>query len=264
MKLTEEQIATYEADGFLVLDNVFSGDEVETLCMALVEDQRTAGPHLITENDGVTLRAIYASHQRHPVFHRLVRMQRTLGPAQQIAGEDLYVHQFKINLKPAFGGEGWAWHQDYIVWRDVDGMPSASQVNVSVFLDDVTEFNAPVIFLRGSHRLGTLERNGSMDERGTGHIDPDRYSLTPAELADLVKQHEMVSPKGTRGSVLLFSSQIVHGSGTNISPFARRLLILTYNPVSAAPRPIGVPRPEHLVGRDHTPLELDSGSLDHP
>ncbi|WJK41313.1 phytanoyl-CoA dioxygenase family protein [Solwaraspora sp. WMMA2056] len=262
MKLTKEQLATYHNDGYLLLNDVFSSDETETVCIALSEDQRVPGPHRITEDDGVTLRSIYASHARHPVFARLVRSERLLGPAQQIAGEDLYVHQMKINSKQAFGGERWAWHQDYIVWRDVDNMPAPSQVNVAIFLDDVTEFNGPVIFLRGSHRLGTLERPGSTEGHESGHIDPDEYSLTPAELADLVKQHEMVSPKGTRGGVLLFSSQIVHGSGTNISPFARRLLILTYNPVSDAPRPVGAPRAEHLAGRDATPLVVDRGPLD--
>ncbi|WP_369386595.1 phytanoyl-CoA dioxygenase family protein [Streptomyces sp. CG1] len=264
MKLTEEQLASYHHDGFVLLENVFSNDEIDTLCIALMEDQRVDGPCLITENDGVTLRSLYASHTRHPVFERLVRTERLLGPARQIAGEDLYVHQMKINSKRAFGGEQWAWHQDYIVWRDADNMPAPSQVNVALFLDDVTEFNGPVIFLRGSHRLGTLERGASTEDHGSGHIDPDAYSLTRAELADLVKQHEMVSPKGARGGVLLFSSQIVHGSATNISPFARRLLILTYNPVSAAPRPVGAPRPEHLVGRDHIPLEVDRGPLDRP
>ncbi|MEV1046178.1 phytanoyl-CoA dioxygenase family protein [Streptomyces sp. NPDC049916] len=262
MKLTEEQLASYHNDGFLLLENAFRDDETEALCAALAEDQRVAGPRLITENDGVTLRSIYASHTRHLLFERLVRTERLLGPARQIAGDDLYVHQLKINAKQAFGGEQWAWHQDYIVWRDADNLPEPSQVNVALFLDDVTEFNGPVIFLRGSHRLGTLERGTAPRDHGTAHIDPDAYSLTPAELADLVKRHEMVGPKGARGGVLLFHSQIVHGSGTNVSPFARRLLILTYNPVSAAPRPVGTPRPEHLVGRDHTPLVVDRTPFD--
>ncbi|MHA7958669.1 phytanoyl-CoA dioxygenase family protein [Streptomyces sp. L500] len=264
MKLTEEQLASYHNDGFVLLENAFSGDEVENLCLALAEDEHVPGPWLITENDGVTSRSIYASHTRHPVFERLVRTERLLGPARQIADADLYVHQMKVNFKRAFGGGEWAWHQDYIVWRDADNMPDASQVNVALFLDDGTEFNGPVIFLRGSHRLGTLDRGASARDHGAGHIDPDAYSLTPVELADLVKRHEMVSPKGARGSVLLFSPQIVHGSGTNVSPFARRLLILTYNPVSAAPSPVGAPRPEHLVGRDHTPLRIDRGRFDRP
>ncbi|WP_436536050.1 phytanoyl-CoA dioxygenase family protein [Actinoplanes sp. HUAS TT8] len=264
MRLTEEQYAAYRTEGFVTLENVFSGNEVETLLAALAVDQRTPGPHLITESDGTTLRAIYASHRRHPLFARLVRSDRLLGPARQIAGPDLYVHQMKINSKQAFGGERWAWHQDYIVWRDADGMPVANQVNVALFLDDVTEFNGPITFLRGSHRLGTLERPSATAGDGTGHIDPDDYALTPAELADLVKQHGMASPKGARGDVLLFSSQIVHGSGTNISPFARRVLILTYNPVQEPPRPAGEPRPDHLVGTDRTPLEPIEVPLDHP
>jgi ectoine hydroxylase len=71
----------------------------------------------------------------------------------------------------------------------------------------------------------------------------------------------MVSPKGPAGSVVLFHPEIVHGSATNISPFPRDLLIVTYNSVGNQPRHRGEPRAEFLVGRDATPLEAIEGAL---
>ncbi|MEU1819034.1 phytanoyl-CoA dioxygenase family protein [Streptomyces roseifaciens] len=263
MALTQDDLARYRRDGFVVQEDLFTADEVDLLCDALTEDARTPGPQVVTESDGRTLRAVYAPHLRHPVFHRLARTERLLGPARQIAGDDLYVHQMKVNVKQSFAGERWAWHQDYIVWRDADGMPAPSQVNVALLLDDCTEFNGPVIFLRGSHTLGTLERDRVAAGDGTGHIDPDRYALSPRELSGVVERHEMVAPKAGRGSVLFFSPQLVHGSNTNVSPHPRRLLILTYNPVPQAPRPAGEPRPEYLVGRARNALEIDRGLLKH-
>lgn len=47
------------------------------------------------------------------------------------------MHQFKINAKPAFGGQVWTWHQDFINWHIHDGMPEARAMNIAIFLDDV-------------------------------------------------------------------------------------------------------------------------------
>ena len=64
----------------------------------------------------------------------------------------------------------------------------------------------------------------------------------------------MRSAKGAAGTVVFFHPEIVHGSGTNMSPYDRRLLLLTYNESSNLPCPSSAPRPEYLVGRDITPL----------
>ncbi|MEV7283077.1 phytanoyl-CoA dioxygenase family protein [Streptomyces sp. NPDC093252] len=263
MKLTEDELTRYQSDGFVVLMNHFSEDEMEILRAALAQDCEVGGPCVVREADGRKVRALYASHLRHPVFRRLVRLDRLLSPARELAGEALYVHQLKVNVKQPFGGERWSWHQDYVVWRDVDGMPGPRAVNVALFLDDMTEFNGPVIFLRGSHRLGTLEnRPDGGGGRSDAHVDPDEYAVGPGSLAELIAEHEMVSAKGRAGSVVLFHPQIVHGSAANMSPGPRRLLIATYNPLDNAPRRRRDPRPEYLVGRpSDAPLTMLGGLL---
>jgi ectoine hydroxylase len=40
----------------------------------------------------------------------------------------VYIYQFKINVKAAFGGDVWQWHQDYIFWRNEDGMPGTESL----------------------------------------------------------------------------------------------------------------------------------------
>ncbi|MFI0807157.1 phytanoyl-CoA dioxygenase family protein [Streptomyces echinatus] len=254
MKLSEEMLAQYDRDGFIAAPGVFSQAELASIKSALAEDVTVKGPHLITEDDGETMRAVYASHTRHPLFRDLVTSERLLGPAVQLVGPDLYVHQFKINTKRPFGGESWAWHQDYPVWRDADRMPEPRAVNVAVFLDDVSEFNGPVVFLRGSHRLGSGTSRRRQGGETTEHIDPRDYTFSGDDLSRLAGVHEMTSPKGAAGTVVFFHPEIVHGSAPNISPYPRDLLITTYNSSSNAPRPLGEPRPEYLVGRDTTPL----------
>ncbi|GAA3116686.1 hypothetical protein GCM10017687_32840 [Streptomyces echinatus] len=240
-------LAQYDRDGFIAAPGVFSQAELASIKTALAEDVTVKGPHLITEDDGETMRAVYASHTRHPLFRDLVTSERLLGPAVQLVGRDLYVHQFKINTKRPFGGESWAWHQDYPVWRDADRMPEARAVNVAVFLDDVSEFNGPVVFLRGSHRLGSGTSRRRQGGETAEHIDPRDYTLSGDDLSRLAGVHEMTSPKGAAGTVVFFHPEIVHGSAPNISPYPPRpadhdVQLLVQRPSSAGRAAPRVPR----------------------
>jgi ectoine hydroxylase len=263
VQLSKEQIHRYHDEGFLILESVLDSGEVEALRIAYRRDRDVPGEHRITEDDVEDVRAVYASHRRQAEFSSLVCSSRLLGPVRQLlSGSNVYVYQFKINAKPAFSGGGWSWHQDYTAWRIADNLPAPRLVNVGLFLDDVDEFNGPVVFVPGSHRLQsvTAGMNGTT-ARSAQHLDPDDIALTPGEVATMVNRSGMEGAKGRAGSVVFFSPEIVHGSGSNISPFERKLLIITYNDVQNPPRPLGEPRPEHLVSRDTTPLVMLNGPL---
>ncbi len=57
------------------------------------------------------MRTNFAAHLYSEPFARLARHPRMIDPVKQIYGEDLYMHQFKINGKQAFSGDMWQWHQ---------------------------------------------------------------------------------------------------------------------------------------------------------
>jgi ectoine hydroxylase len=260
--LSQAQIDRYRKTGFLAIDSLFSADEVDLLCDGFREDSTNPGPHRIQETDGDEVRAVYASHLRRREFATLVRSPRMLGPVRQLLTDDVYVYQLKTNAKPAFGGDRWAWHQDYVAWKIADNLPAPSLVNVGLFLDDVTEFNGPLILLPGSHRSGLVRDTRNEQALSAQHLDPDDISLKPAEMRDLVDRHGMASMHGKAGSVVFFSPEIVHGSGPNMSPFSRRLLLVTYNDVANQPTWPGEPRPEYLVGRlGDGPLQITDEPL---
>ena len=71
------------------------------------------------------------------------------------------MHQFKINGKAAFDGDVWQWHQDYGTWMNDDLMPNARAMNVAIFLDEVNEFNGPLMFIPGSHKQRRACRRGT-------------------------------------------------------------------------------------------------------
>lgn len=259
--LSESDILTYQHDGVLVLPDLFSHAEVDTLRTAFERDARLPGEYRVTEANGVDVRAVYASHMRQEEYRVLIRSSRLLYPAQQLIGPDIYLYQFKINAKAPFGGDSWAWHQDYVAWKIADNIPGPNLINVVIFLDDVNEFNGPIIFVPGSHTDGPVRVARNDEHRSDQHLDPDDIALTPAEMAYLIDRHGLISPKGGPGTVVLFHPEIVHGSAANMSSFPRRLIIATYNHVRNTPRPVGEPRPEYLVCRDTKPLEVREGLL---
>jgi ectoine hydroxylase len=254
--LTVHDITTYERDGLLVLPGLFDAAEIGALRASFDRDARIPGAHRIAEPHSDEVRAVYASHQRQPEYEALIRSSRLLRPAQQLLGPDVYLYQMKINSKPGFGGDGWSWHQDFPAWQMADSVAAPDLINAVVFLDEVTEYNGPIIFAPGSHLTRKSSFTRSADHRSEQHLDPDDIALTAAEMAECVDEHGLVSPKGAAGTVVFFHPELVHGSATNMSPNSRRVAIVTYNRTDNLPRPDGEPRAEYLVGRDTRPLSV--------
>ncbi len=162
----------------------------------------------------------------------------------------------------------WEWHQDYIFWRNEDGMPTNDVVTVALFLDEVNEFNGPLLFVPGSQNGGVIEpRARNEAEGGEESWKADvaaalSYMVQQDTLAELVGDGGITAPKGRAGSVLFFDGNVVHGSAPNMSPSDRMLALVTYNAVSNAPTGGRKVRPEFLCSRDFTPVtRLESGEL---
>jgi ectoine hydroxylase-related dioxygenase (phytanoyl-CoA dioxygenase family) len=261
MYITDKQIQDYRRDGFLLLPAVFSPQEVQAMKDELPAVFAEDSPARVMEKESGVVRSVYGSDRTHEIFGRMVRDPRLLVPAQRLLEDEVYVHQFKINAKLAFRGEVWEWHQDYIFWRNEDGMPTENVVTVALFLDEVTEFNGPLLLVPGSQAGGVIEPRSRRDgDEGEESWKADvsatlSYTVQQDTLAELVSAGGIVGPKGPAGSVLFFDGNVVHGSAPNMSPFDRMLALVTYNAVSNAPAPRENPRPDFLCNRDFTPVK---------
>src|SRR5215472_9895784 len=157
VSLTAQQRRFYADNGYLFIDRVFGTDDLDAIRAELPATFTEDSPRRVLERDGVTVRSVYGSHVHNALFARLVRHPALLGPARDLLGGDVHVYQFKINAKAAFRGDVWEWHQDFIFWHHEDGMPAPDVATFSLFLDEVTEFNGPLILVPGSHREGMIE-----------------------------------------------------------------------------------------------------------
>lgn len=264
MKLTPEQVEAYQRDGFLLLPAFFSEREVEAMKAELPGLFAEDSERRVVEKGGNAVRSVYGAHTVNEVFRRLASHPRLVEPAMQLLDSSVFVYQFKINAKVAFLGDVWEWHQDYIFWRNEDGLPEPRVVTMSVFLDDVTEFNGPLIFIPGSHKDGIVDSLHDEELPAEYQDSPDwisnltadlKYSVSQRAIADLTSKGGMAAPKGPAGSVLLFHPNVVHASVSNISPFDRRIVLVSYSSVENRPVIHERSRPEFLVGRDFTPIQ---------
>jgi ectoine hydroxylase len=248
MRLNDAQIAQFEDEGYLFLPSLFSRKEVDVLMGevpgVLAQDRK----EIVREKDGKTPRTAFAAHTYNEAFARLARHPRMIEPVEQLLDGKVYIHQFKINAKAAFDGDVWQWHQDYGTWKRDDEMPEPRAMNIAVFLDDVTEFNGPLMFIPKSHKLGTLE--AGHDVTTTSY---PLWTLDHETVARLVEEGGLVAPKGPAGSLLVFHGCLVHGSPSNLSPWNRTICYITACHVDNHIR--AFKRPEWIAHRDFTPIE---------
>jgi ectoine hydroxylase len=247
MQLSPQQLECWEREGYLFFPGLFSAAEMRGLqdeVPRLFAQQR---PENVREKDREAVRTNFAAHLYSRPFARLARHPRMVEPIVQIFAEAVYMHQFKINGKMAFDGDVWQWHQDYGTWQRDDEMPEPRAMNVAIFLDEVNEFNGPLMFIPGSHKLGVIDA-----EHDVATTSYPLWTIDNGTIAELVARGGIVAPKGPAGSMILFHSCLVHASTSNLSPWNRVSVYLSLCAVSNHIRRFK--RPEYIAHRDFTPL----------
>jgi len=159
MRLTNAQKAAYDRDGFLVLPNLLSADEVALLRAEIDRVAQIQAEEVKRESEDGRPTIMLGLHQpgravSSEAMAALVRLPRTLGVAQQVLEDDaLYMHHSKCNLKASIEGSAWPWHQDFGSWQ-LDGIRRPDMATLMISLDTAEEINGCLYFLPGSHVEG--------------------------------------------------------------------------------------------------------------
>ncbi len=252
-----------EDRGFLALPGFFEPGRVEVLSRVAARlrrlDDGDHGPEIIIEPGSRAVRSVFDVHRSSPVIDRLVRDPRLLARVSEILGGEVYVHQSRINYKPAFRGKDFYWHSDFETWHVEDGMPRMRALSCVVNLTENTPHNGPLMVIPGSHRTFISCVGATPQDHHLSSLKDQKYGVPDeGSLERLARDHGIEAPTGPAGSVLLFDCNLMHGSSSNITPFARTNVFIVYNSVEnrllppfGAPRP----RPDFLANRtDQEPL----------
>ena len=247
MQLDPSQISEFNESGYLFFPGVFSEPEVALLKQAADEVYQEHREEVWREKSGVA-RTAFAAHTYNDVFRRLGAHPRLINPVMSLLDGPVYMHQYKVNAKAAYDGDVWQWHQDYGTWARDDLMPEPRAMNIAVFIDEVTAANGPLLFIPGSHKGGVVDAGHDLETTSYPLWTLDRETVDA-----LYQQGGCVAPTGPAGSVIMFSSLLVHASPPNISPMDRTIVYLSLCHVDNHIRQFK--RPEWVAHRDFSPIE---------
>jgi len=188
------------------------------------------------------------------------RLEKMVVPAEQLIGSKVYLHQYKINSKKGLKGDLWEWHQDFPYWHLDDGIERPDLVTVMIYLQDTNYLNGALLLIPKSHRYGIVKFEEKAHlEAAEGYLSSlsadIKFTVDHDLIRDMSLANGIVTANGKKGSVLFFHGNVFHASNSNLTPFDRDAVLLTYNSVNNIPRGGESPRPEFLAGRDYTPIE---------
>ncbi|WP_026820348.1 ectoine hydroxylase [Arthrobacter castelli] len=256
-----DELAGYSRKGYLAIEDLVTQEEVGSFHAELArlsEDPTVrADERTVIEATSQQVRSIFEVHKISAVFDKIANDPRVVGRARQILGSEVYIHQSRVNFKPGFEGKEFSWHSDFETWHAEDGMPRMRAVSISISMTDNYSFNGPLMIMAGSHTkyiscVGeTPQENykSSLVMQGAG--TPDKHTLT--RFADTYGIDVLV---GKAGGAVMFDSNCMHASNSNVTPYARSNIFIVFNSVdNTLQEPFGAasPRPEFIASHDGTP-----------
>ena len=242
--LTEQQAADFERDGWLVMPDAVSGDQLASLqadFAAWSEASRTHPEPWDTDTvDGRPRFDMATGHSaEQPLLRRVndpvavseayldvMRNSAMTDAVADLIGPNVRFHHSKINSKQPGSGTEVRWHQDFAFTPHTND----DVVTALLMVDDVTADNGPLEVLSGSHRgpIHSIWRDGVF----TGAIDPE----LEAGFID-----QSVQATGPAGSVCFMHTRLLHGSAPNRTELPRTLFICVYSAddaVAVTPNPM--------------------------
>lgn len=254
MKLSEAERRTYEENGFIVREDVFSAGEVEAMRAAteeLCRDLAAAGPerpsdrpsereqrpnklkvseHYVFELNGLkdvvikwepgnhdVVQGVEPFAHLHPTFTEIATHPGFTELCADILGVDeVGLFTEKLNVKRANVGGRYSLHQDIPYWRGA-AEDADALVTAWVALDDATAANGALEVLPGSHLGGQVPGKDSDLEFERNEIDESTFDASG-----------MVTVEVKAGSAVYFGPYLVHRSAPNHSDGDRRAVLYTY------------------------------------
>src|SRR3546814_15779732 len=87
---------------------------------------------IVTEPQSREIRSIFEIHAQSPVMARLAADARLADVARFLLGDEVYIHQSRLNYKPGFKGREFYWHSDFETWHVEERMPRMRALSMSV------------------------------------------------------------------------------------------------------------------------------------
>lgn len=229
--LTTDQIAFYQDNGYLMVENAVSPEQLAALrakTHALIEASRAViGSDDIYDLDqghsaaAPRLTRIKLPHKVDPLYWEIIRHSAMTEVLKDLLGPNVLLHTSKLNTKAPSGGAAVEWHQDWAFYPCTND----SLLAFGLMLEDVGPDNGPLMVIPGSHKGPVLSHlNGGVFCGAVSPEDPDFHF------------DKAVTLTGKAGSMTVHHVRTLHGSAPNMSD--RNRLILFYECLAADAWPL--------------------------
>jgi len=228
--VSDEQVARFHREGYLVIDDAFTADEVQAALEGLLDlidgkipaftgvqfeaKARERLDSLAREEKQDAVRKLIGFVEHEPRTRAIAEHTGLIGVLRRIIGEEPALFQDQALLKPPFIGREKPWHQDNAFFSLP---PEATIVGVWIALDEAVSENGCMHVIPGTHRQGPVV-----------HFQRRDWQLCDEDVAVA----EVVAAPLRPGGCLLFHGLLHHGTPPSQSPRRRRALQYHYKPAS--------------------------------
>ncbi len=237
MVLTEQQVEQYHEQGYVVVENAITPEQVAALRAQFqqwVEDSREhrkpfgeimggrarfdMAPNHSADQPG--LRRVSSPQEISADYLAVMRDNRALDALTQLYGPNLKFNNAKINSKLPGANSEVKYHQDFLF----EPHTNDDLATVLIFLDDVGLENGPLEVVPGSHKGPMYEHwhdgvfTGAIDDAITAQHAPNALLAT-----------------GLAGTACIMHTRTLHGSAANSSTQSRTVYIVEYAAEDAIP-----------------------------
>jgi len=230
-QLNEKQIQSYRENGFIVIEDFLSPDELEQWRKSVttaVEERagiKIPGKDIKTgEADGINEDSDYFAK----VFDQLLNLWQTNASVKKLM-IDQRIGKMASQLSGANGIRIWhdqalikrpwanptAWHLDTPFWSFSD----KQAISIWVALDDATLENGCLYFIPGSHKLTNYDK-----------ITIGRNMDGIFEVYPQLKNLKTTAAPMKAGSCSFHNGLTIHGANANMTPGFRRAMACAYMP----------------------------------
>jgi hypothetical protein len=222
-RLTEQQVADFDRQGYLAGIRVLNDDQIAILheeLAGLMQKSHPAHPLFYeyhsneSKDPNTALFHALGAWRAEPGFHDVLWSPAILMAMAQLLRGPIRLWHDQLFCKPAEHGGVVAWHQDYSYWT---GTAPMAHLTCWIGLDDSTRDNGCLYYLPGSHRWNLLPQTGL-----TGNMDEIMTVLTPEQRAAF----HPVPIELKRGECSFHHPLLVHGSYANSSKRPRRATLV--------------------------------------
>ncbi|MFL5789403.1 MAG: phytanoyl-CoA dioxygenase family protein [Flavisolibacter sp.] len=219
--LNDQQLKSFERDGYLVVKNFCSDKEIEKLYSTAVEDDAMKKNALdLNDLTGKKTRLSLWFTPGNDVFGYLTRSEKMVHSVAQLLDSDAPVCHFHSKLmqkEPKVGG-AWEWHQDYGYWYKNQFMFPDQLISVMIALTPASKENGCLQVIKGSHKLGRVNHGFSGEQVGADMV----------MVNNALQTMELVYCELQPGDALFFHSNLLHRSEANLSDHPRWSIISCY------------------------------------